>query len=281
MSDWKPDIFGYTDYRAYLADYYEAAKAHTRTFSYRNFARRCGFSSPNFLKLVIDGERNLGPNSIERFAKALQLDEEEAAFFGRLVSFNQATTVDERHAAYDEMASMRRFRLARRIDGELFDYLSHWYMPAIREMAARADFRDDPAWIAPQLIPAISPAQAADALNLLLRLGLLVREEDGRLRRGEPSLTTGHEVRSLAVAAYHRQMLLRAADSIDLVPSNQRDISALTVCVRPETVARLKEEIHAFRERLLELCDREEDADVVYQLNIQLFPLSRPAKETP
>ena len=171
-------------------------------------------------------------------------------------------------------------RVARRIDGELFTYLSHWYYPAVRELAARADFQDDPRWIANQLRPKISSADAGAALRLLLSLGLLVRDPaNGKIVRGEPTITTEHEVRSLAAANFHRQMLERAAASIDTVPREKRDLAALTVCVRPETAALVKERIHKFREELTQLCDADNAGTTVYQFNVQWFPLSAVPEE--
>jgi hypothetical protein len=41
-------------------------------------------------------------------------------------------------------------------------------LPAIRELAARDDFRDDAAWIAKMLIPPITPAEARRALSRLM-----------------------------------------------------------------------------------------------------------------
>ncbi len=274
MKSWAPDIFQYIDFRAFLADYYDAAKEHLPAFSYRYFSRKAGYTSPNFLKLVIEGKRNLSNDSVERFGKALKLTESQQLFFADLVAFDQAQTPQDKNDAFERVAARKRFRRARRLDSALFTYLSHWYYPAIREMAARADFQEDPKWIAAELIPPIKPAQAKRALKLLLELGMLVRNEDGRLDRGQVSLTTGHEVRSLAIGNYHRQMLQRAADSIELVPSHQRDISALTVCISPQRIAQFKERIHAFRETLLDLGDSDEDPSCVYQLNIQFFPLN-------
>src|SRR5688572_31768618 len=43
----------------------------------------------------------------------------------------------------------------------------------------------------------------------------------GRVQRGEPTLTTEHEIRSLAVAAFHRQMIERAAESIETVKRSE------------------------------------------------------------
>lgn len=276
MASWRPDIFSYLDYREFLRDCYRAGKEHVPAFSYRYLCQKAGFSSPNFVKLVVDGDRNLGQDSIPRFCKAFDLSASESRFFSDLVTLSQETDPDARTEALERLASSKRFRQARRIDQGMFRYLSHWYYPAIREMAARHDFVDDPKWIAAELVPPIKVRRVKEALTVLFDLGLLERDADGRVRRGDPSLTTGHEVAALGARAYHRQMLERATESMELVDRQQRDISALTVCIEAATVDDLKERIHRFREALLTRCDGDEDPDVVYQVNIQLFPLARP-----
>jgi len=276
MPSWKPDVFEYLNYREFLADYYAAAKDNVPRFSYRYFGRRAGYTSPNFLKLVIDGQRNLSHDSIERFADALGLNRFERRFFGDLVDFNQANNDADRNVAYDRLAASRRYRRARRLDHAYFSYLSTWYYPAIREMTARPDFVEDNQWIAAQLLPSISPQQAGSALELLLELGLVQRDKDGKLTRGEPSITTGHEVNTLAIANYHREMLNRAAESLEIIESEFRDISGLTVCISPELVPDLKSRLQTFRENLMHLCDSDPNPSILYQVNLQLFPLNDP-----
>jgi uncharacterized protein (TIGR02147 family) len=275
-SEHAPSVFDFLDYRAFLRARYEAAKQTRRGFSFRRFSELAGLRSPNFLKLVMDGERNLGAETVPKVAEALALDASEAAFFGDLVAFAQAESAVEKNRAFERLAASRRFRAARRIDGMLMSYLSHWYYPAIRELAARSDFQEDPKWIAAELRPAITPAEAKAALRTLLELGLLVHDPaSGRIARGEPTLTTEHEVRALGAGNFHRQMLERAAAAIEDVPRELRDLAALTVCVSPETAALVKQRIHQFREALTELCDADTRGAVVYQLNVQWFPLSR------
>ncbi len=271
----RPNIFEFIDFRAYLRAYYASEKNRRSSFSYRYFARRAGQASPNFLKLVIDGKRNLGKESISAFATALELDPDEANFFADLVAFNQATTQEEKNRYFSKIAASSNFRKAGRIEGELFEYLSHWHIPVIRELTARKDFRDDPKWIAVQLRPAISVREAAHAMKILLRLGLIRRTDDGRIERGEPSLTTEHEVQSVGVVNYHVEMLNRAMEALNSVAQAERDVSALTVCIKASTVPEIKKRIHAFKEELLALCDADNNPEVVFQIGIQCFPLSK------
>ena len=169
MKEWQPDIFTFLDYREYLQAYYEAAKENTRAFSYRYFARKAGLSSASFLRHVMRGERNIR-GSTQQFSKALSHTKEESEFFEMLVKFSQATSDSEKNKVFERVCAFRRFREARRIDKAMFHYLSHWYYPAIREMTARSDFREDPTWIGSQLIPPVPAKKVAGALDVLLEL---------------------------------------------------------------------------------------------------------------
>lgn len=272
---WVPSVYDYMDYRIYLKTYYTRAKQHTRHMSFRYLSRRSGFRSPNYLKLVMDGERNLSMDGAGKVADALDLCGDEATFFLNLVSFSQSDDHDERNALFTQLTSHREFRQARRIDQAMFEYLSHWFYPAIREMVARHDFIEDPAWIARQLHPPITSAQATRALTLLDELELITRDEQGRYRRHDPHLTTGHEVASLAVGNYHRQMTSLAMDAMQTVRAADRYLSAMTMCVDAAHFELLRARILSFREEMLSLCEQSSQPDRVYQFNLQFFPLTR------
>lgn len=271
-------MYGYLDYRAFLKDYYAAKKAGSRAFSYRSFSKRAGVASPNYLKLVIEGKRDLSEKMAERFAKACGLDAEAARYFGILVSFNQAKTQAERGDFYGKLSSFQSYRHAHKLELAHAAYYSDWYMPAIRELAASVHFREAPVWIADQLIPKITALQAQQALETLLELGLLVRSAAGKLVQAHAVLSTGPETRGLHIAAFHRAMSQRAIESIDLVPKPERDISSLTLCVGAKGLSLLKERLQRVRRELLELAALEPDPEQVVQLNFQLFPLSRTSR---
>jgi len=269
------DVFAYLDYRAFLRDHYLDRKAR-RGLSYRGFSKRAGLKSPNYLKLVIDGERNLTPDMAGRFAKACGLEGDAASYFTELVAFNQARNTSERNAQYARLTGFRRHRKEHRLEMAHAAYHATWYLPAIRELAARSDFRDDPAWIASTVVPPITKAQAKKALETLVELGLLVRKKKGgRIEQGDPLVSTGPELHALHIANYHRAMMELASGSIDRVASADRDISSLTLCLGEDGLRNLKLRLQRFRRELLELSALEDDPAQVVQLNLQLFPLSK------
>ncbi|MEZ4316334.1 MAG: TIGR02147 family protein [Myxococcota bacterium] len=270
-----PSPYDYLDYRRYLADWFTSKKEANPNYSHRLFARKAGQKSPSLLHHVIEGRRNLTPQTTEAFVTALGLRTGEAQFFRLLVELDQAREVDARNRAWEQISATRRFREARTIEKHAFDYLSNWALPAIRELATRSDFRSDPEWVADQLRPRISPRDAKDALKILVDLGLLVEDDDGALVTAEASVTTPPEVAGLAVRNYHRGMLERAAEAIELFPNHERHLLAVTVGVPESLVAVIKEESNEFLRRMMHLCDSStEDVDRIMQINLQFFPLT-------
>ena len=270
-----PDVFMYLSYRSYLSDWFQAQKAADRRYSHRLFARRAGVRSPSLLGEVIAGRRNLTAVTLEGFIEAMRLSHAHATFFSDLVRFDQAETADEKRKAWERIAASRRFRSARPIDAGMVRYLSHWYYPAVRELAWRADFVAEPAWVAARMLPKITTKQAADALRTLQELDMLV-EQDGRLRPQDVSIATPHQLADMAAHSYHLQMIERARDAVTTIEPEDRHLCAVTVAIPRDLVPRLKAELDAFQERLLHLCDEHvDDARQVVQLNLQLIPLSR------
>jgi uncharacterized protein (TIGR02147 family) len=267
------DVFRYHDYRAFLAAYYERKKP--KGFSYRAFARAAGLGAPNYLQLVIQGRRNLTAEMARRFAETCGLGADAADYFVTLVAFNQAKDNDERNQRYRELSGFRRYRRAQKLELSEAAYHSTGYLPAIRELALAPSFRADPDWIAAALWPPIKPAEAKQALDTLLELGLLQRSPDGELRPAARVVSTGPETSGMHITNYHAEMMQRATAAMALVPARERDISSLTLCLGPSGLARVKKRIQDFRRELLELAESDPQPSQVVQVNFQLFPLTR------
>lgn len=278
----RPNVFEYLDFRVYLKDLFSFFKSESRGFSFRRFSKDAGFSSPNFLKLVYDGKRNLSSQSIHKIAAAFKLSRSETSFLEDLALFNQAVTQAKKNFYYERMLRSRTYREIRALDQDQFEYYSSWYHIPIRELVETADFKEDCEWIAKRLQPAISPKQAEESIALLLKLKLLKRNASGKLIQSDVNLTTGPEVRSLAVMNYHKEMIKQAADSLDSVKSKDRDVSSVTVTLSLEQMKELKDRIFHFRKSLLSwISASNHNRDQVYQLNIQIFPMTKTGEAKP
>lgn len=274
-------IFEYADYRLYLRDFYAAEKARSAAFSHRAFCRRAGLRSTNYLSLIMKGERDLSSEMAPRFAHACGLSKAETDFFCDLVAYGQATTTEEKQRCHERLSRYRKFREAHRLVGEQTAYHAHWYMPAVRELVALPSFVEDPAWIAATLEPAITEKQAAEAITILCKLGLLTRDAQGKLQQTQALLTTGPGPLGHHIFVYHHAMLDLAKRALDQLPRDQRDISSVTLAVSASALPALRERLRQFRRELLELAGLESTPERVVQLNLQLFPLSKSAPSPP
>jgi uncharacterized protein (TIGR02147 family) len=274
-ADGSVNAFEYLDYRVLLRALYAHKKQHEYGFSHRAFSRRAGLKSVNLLKLVMDGQRNLSPKLAERFAAALGLRGAAAEYFCELVRFNQAGSARERAQAHERMTKLKPERALRVLDESQAAYCAHWYIPAIRELAARADFRDDPAWIGRTLAPKVSKARVIKALSVLRELGLLQPDSAGVLRPVDPLLSTGFAPLGHQIAGYHRAMLERASEAIDLFPRDEREFGALTLCVDEALMPEIKQRLQAFRHELMRFAESRGTRTRLLQVNFQMFPLSQ------
>jgi uncharacterized protein (TIGR02147 family) len=275
MHDFKaePEVFLYTNYRVYLKDYYDYRKQISAVFSHRFFAAKAGLASPNYLKLVMDGTRNLSTKSLQRFVSGLALNGKRAEYFENLVHFNQAKALDQRNHFYEKLLKVRNRAGLNLLDEGQFELFTNWRNLVLREMVGLKGFKRHPKWIADQMHGAITAKEAEDSLEKLTRLGLLRKTANG-YRQVDVNISTHDEVRSLLIKNYHRQMLNLAADAMDRLPATQRDISTVTIPIRKADFAKVKEHLQLMRKELLNLAAEADQGEAVVQINLQLFPLT-------
>lgn len=271
-------IYDYTDYRAFLRDRFAALKGKNPLFSYRSFNRLAGIKSSGFLKLVIDGKRNLADAGIGMVARGFRLSDAERRYFEILVRFNQAATHAEKDRLFRELSKNKKFIAAKPLTAAQYRLFSHWYFVAILELARiPSDLPKDCEWLQRRLNPAVEIKAVKAAVKELKDMGLLAEEEPAGLVRRENMLTTDDHVRSLSVANFHVQMSQLAARMVLEEPAKDREFSTLTIAMSEEGFQKAKEEIQRFRKTLHSILEQEigSPRDTVGHINVQLFKLSR------
>ncbi len=269
------NVYGYVDYRAYLKDFYGFRKGSERGYSYRTFSKAAGFTSPNILKLVVDGERNLGQEAIHKFLKALNLSGPMADYFVALVNMNQSKSDEEKEKWFQEMMRLTPYAKRRELNPEALKYLSHWIYPVLREMVTLQDFRDDPYWIARRLNGKATPGEITSALQFLLEEGFIAKKDDGKYEATDHMVISSDELKSLAIRNYHRQMLEQAKEFLEALPLEKREFGALTFLLPESALEELKFKIKTFRSDLhtwaIQVAQDSTD-QVVVQTNFQMYP---------
>ncbi|MDB5103390.1 MAG: hypothetical protein JWP91_1079, partial [Fibrobacteres bacterium] len=273
----RPDLFTYLDYRMYLRDAFGAMKAGDRKTSFRSFAKEAGYTSPNFLQLVIAGTRNLSTASLPGTLRALGLNKQESEFFANMVGFEQAQGFEEKNFHYQRMLRSRRYTEARPIDKGQYEYFEQWYNPVVREMLAHEGFTGEASWIARRIHPGLTVAQVERSIELLNGLGMIRKDEaTGKWLQAEPLISTPAEVASLAVANYHRSVLKLASDSIEAFSPDERDLRAATLGIPKSAYPAIKRKMEELWREILAVSQAGGKVEEVYQVNLQVFPLTKP-----
>ncbi len=268
------NIYLYNDYRTFLKDYFENEKKRSRAFSLRYFARKAGFSSHSFCGFLIRGERNLSSESAERVAKAMSLKGKSADFFKLLVTFNQAKTTDEKERLFREINYLRRNSSFYKLNQNQFAYFQEWFYPVIRELAVYVDWKEDFGLLGKMCEPQISASDAKKAVTALLEMNLIVKHEDGSYSQTSRAVT-GENLPLHLVKAARKQYIQMAIDASERMGPGERNISAAIVGLSEEKFKEASEMIDAVRERIVAMAAEDQSVDKVFQLNFQLFPLSR------
>ncbi len=271
----RPNIFEHHDYRLYLRRMFAYFKAVKPNFSYRFLARKAGFASPNFIKLVSEKKRNLTHNSLAKVARGFDLKKKERTYFENLVFMNQASSHDEMILYYKKLMGLKGSSKICKLEKAQYNYFSNWYYPAVREIVLLGPPGMDAKTIAGLLDPEITASQAVKALDDLVELELIRQDDNGLWKARRRAVTTGAEVRSAVVANYHRAMIDLGARAIEAHPRDKRDISCLTLSINQDNLPEIKERIAGFRKELLDLACGTEAPDRVIQVNFQCFPLTK------
>ena len=223
--------------------------------------------SHTYLSLILNGKKSLPPRRAFQFAQALELN---PALIQSLVNM----TVRQ-----DGAISKRRcstgIKKAVLLETDRFHSISDWYHVAILELTLVKGFRSSSPWIAGKL--GISVATVNEALKRLHRLGL-IEKENGKWRKCQVQLAVPTYYSTSAIRQFHEQMIgkaLKALSSPRKEDYEARDITGTTMPINPARLAEAKGRIKRFRKDLMRFLSEGECTEL-YQLNVQLFSLTRP-----
>lgn len=234
------------------------------SYSLRAMARDLGVSH-TYLSLVINGRKGISPHQASWMGDALKMDAATKEHFVR----SAAAGVASAPALPKRVVKFLTF------DVESRKLPRDWHHFAIADLTLTSSFRPSPTWIGKRL--GISARQAREALDRLRELGFLERTPDG-WRKTQAFLQFSARRSTPALRRFHRTMIskaLAALQSPRKADFERRDITGAMIAVNPEKLVEAKRKIASFRKQMIRLLGDGECTEL-YQLNVQLFPLSLP-----
>lgn len=244
------------DFRDHLAEELALRETKNRRYSLRAFARDLGADYSHLSKVLL-GKRSLTAKTIHRWGVRLQLPADRIQRFAVRADSLKKGTLDP----YVPI-ELDRFRL-----------MSSWYCLAIMEIIHLDDFVPSTAWIARKL--GIRTDQADEAVQRLQRLGLLKIDARGRWETPPSANTLQPPLKDLAYRQLQKEILEKAMQALEATPLEERDQTAMTLCVDASRLPEARRRITKFRRGLTRFLETGKRKERVYQLSISLFPLTK------
>ena len=265
-------VFEYKDYHLFMQDYYDERK-RLGAFSWREFCKSAGFTSPNFLKLVCMGQSKLSKVKVGDVAKAMGLVGDDADYFREMVTFCNAEKDEAKKAALLEMQRIALEHKVRVVDSDAFQYYESWKYPVLRELAPMmpgASPRD----LADTCKEHVSAEEVRDVLNFLVKAGFLKKDGEKVYSQTEQIVIGSKEALPIAIRAMHKEMANMAACAVDRYSASERHFTGVTLSVNQEASERIAKELDACCRKVLAIANEYSDQDQVCRINFQFFPVT-------
>jgi uncharacterized protein (TIGR02147 family) len=267
------NIFNYLDYRQFLKDYYEAEKKAKPYFSYRFISSRVHLN-PGYLVKLLQGKIHLGTKNIPAFSNFMNLTEKEREYFTELVHFGRAKHQHEIEDLFERLQSIKGIRFRTMAD-DTVEFYSRWYHMVIRVLISIYPFTGkNYKEIASLLRPPITAGEVRESIQLLEKLKLIEKGDNGVYRVTDRFVSTGEKWTSGAIRNYQKKNMELAVASLDNHAKELRDISTVTMSFSTKDIPILRERVKQFRQELLLLSQDSEKEDGVFHFNIQFFPVA-------
>ena len=280
MNKISDDIFSYEDYREFLKDFFSEQKRLKTIFSYRYFASKSGFSSASFLVYILKGERNLSLKSIQKFLTGLNLKGKPARYFETLVLYNQTDSTKEKKELYNKLKKLRSNTKFSKLNKAQYSLYDEWYYQVIRELVVLSDWDNDYKKLSKLVRPHITEQEAKGAVETLETIGL-IEKKDGKFVQTNSTITA-EGTPSFIIKKTRAELIQKGAEAAEVMTPKERYIAGTTLSVGEKAYNEITKLLDDVRANISKIAIDEdvENIEKVYQLNLQIFPVSQNIKES-
>lgn len=283
-----PVLASYTDFRQYLSDYFDFKKLESagtlRPYTYSMFSVAANIKSPNYLKLIIEGKRNLSNEMILKFAKALRLPKDDTDEFKTLVKYCQAKDPLDRNQKLKRLSELRMQRQMRAgtFNTQALDTVPNWVTWVLYTLADQKDVDFDLGALMKTMKGRANQDEIKKALTRLFKTGELVKDSDtGKVRKGRALMVGGPNNEPIPVELVRKlqsELIYLGLESLYQDQASEREFGAITLSLTDREFEKVKFELRQLKKRIYKDISVKREiskGDRVYQMNIQLFPVTK------
>ncbi len=272
-------VFDYRDYRDFLKDRISVIKKSRRGFTFRTMASEIGVKSAGHLSQMVNGTTVISVAMLPKLIKLFQIKKSEQEQFALLVAYHQTGPMNQKRELLKKI-SLKSTKSGVKVSRDQYEFYQKWYYAAIRDILDIHSFSGDYKALAQMVEPAITPQEARNAIKILERLGMILADDAGIYKATSQIVQTDFaQDARVVLSGYAEEMIHRAEYALNTMEPSERTISWASFSASKDGYKLINEEIRIFRERLMNIVEKDTEASRVYHMNIHCFPLSKDLNE--
>lgn len=273
------NVCDFADYKEYFRQIYASAKLERPKYTYISFTEDLGLGHSNLMNLIVNGQRRLSRKNALIVIKALSLVLERRRYLLRLVELDNSRNIDKREKIVSKIIEIKSNSLDDDESRDQMKFYSHWLHAIVFETIGLTNTPVSPESISELLIPHAAADEILRSLHLLESLGLIIKDPtDGRYQKQSSHFIMNENIRGVGPLAFHSKMIDLAKDALVRIQEDEREISSVTLAMPKHGMETLKGLVEEFQNKILELAEQFTETEAVYQVNFQVFPLTKKAK---
>ena len=280
----EPLIGDFHNYRDFLRAFYlfkrESTKKNLRQFQYSHFSAAANIKSPNYLRLVIEGQRNLSDEMALKFAKAMQLNKENSDEFLLLVQYNQETDPSLRNQRLKALSDFRLNKDLKRghIDKKTNERIPNWIGWILFALVDQEEARFNIRSLKILLRNKASENEIQTAFDKLIASGeLVVDPQNGIIKKGRTLVENSDDIPVTLIRRLQTQLMCLGLESLFQDSPTEREFGTLTLALTKVEFEELRFQLRKLRKQIHKdntIQRMQSKGERVYQLNLQLYPVT-------
>lgn len=265
------NIFDFTRFRKYLAEYQERRQASEPTFSRTEFCNLLGLpNTRSYFNDVVQGKR-VTDNMRERFINVIGLKGSEAKYFEAMIDFDQGKTAEVREQAFDAMMRLNKTPQAI-VDPDSYEFFGNWYNSTVYAILEVMDVADDVSELAAKIFPPVSEKKLQASLKLMQKMNLVRKNERGFWKPTKDSLATVQQSKSQMILQFQKQCLELSKQALESAGKESRDMTTFTFSVSKNAQKQVETAAEKFKAQIRRIVTADtEKPEIVEHINLHVF----------
>lgn len=265
------NIFDFTRFRKYLAEYQERRQASEPSFSRTEFCNLLGLpNTRSYFNDVVQGKR-VTDNMRERFINVIGLKGNEAKYFEAMIDFDQGKTAEVREQAFDAMMRLNKTPQAI-VDPDSYEFFGNWYNSTVYAILEVMDIADDVSELAEKIFPPVSEKKLQASLELMKKMNLVRKNERGFWKPAKDSLATVQQSKSQMILQFQKQCLELSKQALESAGSESRDMTTFTFSASKKAQKQVELAAEKFKAQVRRIVTSDsEKPEVVEHINLHVF----------